>query len=92
MQYLKAIVVEDIIYIFVSDRHSELLKSIPTVFSDSFHSYCYWHLKLNLIAIISSKDRRYPFILKKLKKLVYVPTHKKFQTEYEFFSNFEANK
>ena len=39
MDHLKAIVVEDKIYTFISDRHSELLKSISTVFSDSYHSY-----------------------------------------------------
>jgi len=56
MDHLKAIVVEDKIYTFISDRHSELLKSISTVFSDSYHSYYFWHLKLSLTVVISSKD------------------------------------
>jgi len=67
MQYLKAIVAGDKIYTFVFDRHSGLLKSIPSVFPDS--PYCYSHLKFNLTAVISSKYRRRLFILKKFKNL-----------------------
>ena len=95
MEHLKAIVSGDKIYTFIFDRHSELLKSIPTFLLDSYHSYCYWHLKLNLTAAISIKERRRPFILKKFKKLVYAPIHKEFQTEYENLVNLEnqqANK
>jgi len=80
-QQLKIIVTGDIIYTFISNRYSGLLKSIPSVFSDSYHSYYYWNLKLNLTAAISRKDRTHPLILKNFKKLFYAPTHKVFQTE-----------
>ena len=92
MQYLKAIVIGDKIYTFVFDRYSRLLKSISTIFSYSYHSYCYWHLKFNLTAVISSNDRRRLFIFKKLKKLVYALTHKEFQTEYENFVKFKSQQ
>ncbi|XP_026438694.1 uncharacterized protein LOC113337208 [Papaver somniferum] len=34
--------------VFLSGRHEGLLQGIPRVFPDSYHSYCFYHIKCNL--------------------------------------------
>ncbi|XP_026396119.1 uncharacterized protein LOC113290750 [Papaver somniferum] len=46
---------------FLSDRHEGLLQGVPLVYPDSFHSFCYYHLKTNLP--INGSDPRYTLVL-----------------------------
>ncbi|XP_026410767.1 uncharacterized protein LOC113305991 [Papaver somniferum] len=46
---------------FLSDHHEGLLHGIPLFFPDSYHSYCYYHLKNNLP--ITDSDPRYTLVV-----------------------------
>ena len=81
-EHLKEILSRDMVYTFICERHSGLLKAISDLFPGSYHSYCLWHLKQNLTNVISSRDPRRPYIRELFKRLAYAPTHHKFQEEY----------
>ena len=48
LRQLRDVLDTDRKFTFVSDRNYGLLEGINTVFADHFHSYCMFHLKLNL--------------------------------------------
>ena len=72
-------------YTFISDRYFGLLKAIQNVLLKSYHSYCLWHLKLNLMNAISSMDHMRKFIIIQFNKLAYAPTHNEFQEMHKKF-------
>ncbi|KAI3932263.1 hypothetical protein MKW98_024983, partial [Papaver atlanticum] len=54
---------------FHSDRHEGLLRGVPLVYTDSFHSFCYYHLKNNLP--ITGSDPRYTLVLDHFQEATY---------------------
>ncbi|XP_026419552.1 uncharacterized protein LOC113315493 [Papaver somniferum] len=54
---------------FHSDRHEGLLRGVPLVYPDSFHSFCYYQLKTNLL--INQSDPRYFLVLDHFQKATY---------------------
>ncbi|KAF5182296.1 Mudr family transposase [Thalictrum thalictroides] len=79
LENLKMVVALERKLTFLSDRHCGLLSSIPTVFPDSYHSYCYWHMKNNLSATLTKKNRKRDWIIKLFTKCAYAATHVEFQ-------------
>ncbi|XP_026455497.1 uncharacterized protein LOC113356521 [Papaver somniferum] len=57
---------------FHSDRHDGLLRGVPLVYPDSFHSFCYYHLKTNLP--INGSDPRYTLVLDLFQEATYALT------------------
>ncbi|XP_026452023.1 uncharacterized protein LOC113352417 [Papaver somniferum] len=57
---------------FHSDRHDGLLHGVPLVYPDSFHSFCNYHLKMNLP--INGSDPRYTLVLDLFQEATYALT------------------
>ncbi|XP_026452164.1 uncharacterized protein LOC113352569 [Papaver somniferum] len=54
---------------FHSDPHDGLLRGVPLVYPDSFHSLCYYHLKTNLP--INGSNPRYTLVLDHFQEATY---------------------
>ncbi|XP_026451983.1 uncharacterized protein LOC113352371 [Papaver somniferum] len=54
---------------FLSDRYEGLLRGVPLVFPDSYHSFCYYHLKTNLP--INGSDPSYSLVLDHFQEATY---------------------
>ncbi|XP_026429039.1 uncharacterized protein LOC113325007 [Papaver somniferum] len=57
---------------FHSDRHEGLLQGVPLHYPESFHSFCYYHLKMNLP--INGSDPRYTLMLDLFQEATYTLT------------------
>ncbi|KAF9599064.1 hypothetical protein IFM89_033671 [Coptis chinensis] len=65
-------------YIFFFYRHHGLVTYIPKVFPDSYHSFCLWHLKKNVVSKVSIMDIRRSYIEKLFTDCAYATTHDEF--------------
>ena len=83
LNHLKVILPSDRVFTFVSDRHWGLVKSIPKVFPNSYHSYCKWHLKNNLSTCFPAKSKKKSFILQLFVDCAYASTHLDFQSAFD---------
>ncbi|XP_026416895.1 uncharacterized protein LOC113312352 [Papaver somniferum] len=63
--------------IFLSDRHEGLLQGIPNSFPDSYHSYCFYHIKCNLP--IGSGDANFKVVIDLFYKAGYSYTSANFE-------------
>ncbi|KAF5175580.1 hypothetical protein FRX31_034833, partial [Thalictrum thalictroides] len=82
LQNLKEVVSLQWSIIFISNRHSSLLKFVPVVFPNSSHGYCFWHLKLNLRTTIKGRSRNCKFIEGLFKECAYAYTIREFDEKY----------
>ena len=77
---LKKVLLSDMKYTFISDRNSGLLEAMNNVFSDHFHSYCMFHLKLNLLDKMKRKDHNFKeSVLYKFRECAYAPNVVRFE-------------
>ncbi|KAI3908802.1 hypothetical protein MKW98_029352 [Papaver atlanticum] len=63
---------------FLSDRVEGLKRAIPVIFPGAFHSFCYYHLKLNLP--INASDERYGAVIDTFQAAAYALSPEGFQT------------
>ncbi|XP_026383849.1 uncharacterized protein LOC113279371 [Papaver somniferum] len=72
LEHLKEILDEKRIITFISDQGKGLIHAVPEVFPGCFHSFCFYHMKLNIP--VSKNDKRYKAVVSMFKYAYYALT------------------
>ncbi|KAL5711160.1 hypothetical protein ACHQM5_021649 [Ranunculus cassubicifolius] len=87
MKQMKVVIGDRLNLVFISDRHHGLRTSIAQVFPSALHSYCYWHMERNLMAVIPKNHEKRGEMVELFHDMAYANTHFEFRQHLENFAN-----